>query len=34
VAIFDARHGDAAKLAATWLRAGDRWDLVAGERAK
>jgi cyanophycinase len=34
VAIFDARRGDAAKLAATWLRAGDRWDLVAGERAK
>ena len=34
VAIFDARRGDAANLAATWLRAGDRWDLVAGERAK
>ena len=34
VAIFDARRGDAATLAATWLRAGDRWDLVAGERAK
>jgi cyanophycinase len=34
VAIFDARRGDVAKLAATWLRAGDRWDLVAGARAK
>ena len=34
VAVFDARRGDAAKLAATWLRPGDRWDLVAGERAK
>ncbi|MCA3007713.1 MAG: cyanophycinase [Phycisphaerales bacterium] len=34
VAVFDARRGEASKLAANWLRAGDRWDLVAGERAK
>lgn len=34
VAVFDARRGEPAKLAAEWLRAGERWDLVAGERAK
>lgn len=34
VAVFDARRGDASQVAAEWLRAGDRWDLVAGERAK
>ncbi len=34
VAVFDARRGEPAQVAAAWLRAGERWDLVAGERAK
>lgn len=34
VAVFDARRGEPAKVAAEWLRAGERWDLVAGGRAK